>query len=96
MFNSQRFHRISSVVACGGLRRIARTVTKLSASSTSENTRYSPTHLFRLRYFGDENRWGFAFFACSSQKYELSMLPTGDFYGTPEDAFDAAAMCYLS
>jgi hypothetical protein len=49
-----------------------------------------------LRYFGDEDRWAFAFFAYSSEKYELSMLPSGDFYGKPEEAFDAAAQNYLS
>lgn len=58
--------------------------------------RNTPTHLFRLRYFGDENGWAFAFYAYSSEGYELSVLPTGDFFGTPEEAFDAAAACYLT
>jgi hypothetical protein len=35
-------------------------------------------------------------FAYSSETYELCMLPSGEFCGTPQDAFDAAAMCYLS
>ena len=61
-----------------------------------ERLRQTPTHLCRLRYFGDEDRWAFAFFAYSSEKYELSMLPSGDFYGKPEEAFDAAAQNYLS
>ena len=60
-----------------------------------ERLRNTPTHLFRLRFFGDEQRWEFAFYAYSSQTYELSILPTGDFCGSPEDAFDAAALCYL-
>jgi len=60
-----------------------------------ERLRNTPTHLCRLRYFGDEERWGFAFFAYSSQKYELSMLPSGEFFGTPEDAFATAAGLYL-
>jgi len=57
--------------------------------------RNTPTHLCRLRYFGDD-RWGFAFFAYSSEKYELSMFPSGEFLGTPEDAFFVSAQGYLS
>jgi hypothetical protein len=57
--------------------------------------RSTPTHLCRLRYFGDD-RWGFAFFAYSSEKYELSMFPSGEFLGTPEDAFFVSAQGYLS
>ena len=52
-------------------------------------------HLCRLRYFGDEERWGFAFFTYSHEKYELSIFPDGDFFGPPEDAFDASAGLYL-
>lgn len=57
--------------------------------------RNTPTHLCRLRYFGDD-RWGFAFFAYSSEKYELSMFPSGEFLGTPEDALFVSAQAYLS
>ena len=60
-----------------------------------ERLRNTPTHLCRLRYFGDEERWAFAFFAYSSEKYELSMLPSGEFFGTPEDAFAVAGATYL-
>ena len=60
-----------------------------------ERLRNTPIHLCRLRYFGDEERWAFAFFAYSSEKYELSILPCGDFYGSPEDAFATAAGLYL-
>ena len=59
-----------------------------------ERLRNTPTHLFRLRFFGDEERWAFAFFAYSHETYELSILPSGDFYGTPEEALDAAAESY--
>jgi len=55
----------------------------------------TPTHLCRLRYSGDD-RWGFAFFAYSSEKYELSMFPSGEFLGTPEDAFFVSAQIYLN
>ena len=61
----------------------------------TEGLRNTPIHLCRLRYFGDEDRWCFAFFTYSSRKYELSFLPSGDFFGTPEDAFAVAAEVYL-
>jgi len=57
--------------------------------------RSTPTHLCRLRYFGND-RWGFAFFAYSSEKYELSMFPSGEFVGVPEDAFIVSAEAYLN
>ena len=43
----------------------------------------------------DEERWGFAFYTYSNEKYELSVFPSGDFRGTPEEAFDTAAQLYL-
>jgi hypothetical protein len=61
-----------------------------------ERLRNTPTHLCRLRYFGDEERWGFAFYTYSNEKYELSIFPSGDFRGTPEEAFDTAAQVYLT
>jgi len=42
-----------------------------------ERLRNVPTHPCRLRYGGDEEHWGFAFFAHSSEKYELSVFPSG-------------------
>ena len=60
-----------------------------------ERMRNTPTHLCRLRYFGDEEKWGFAFYTYSHEKYELSMFPSGDFYGPPEDAFLVSANAYL-
>jgi hypothetical protein len=56
-----------------------------------ERLRNTPTHLCRLRYFGDD-RWGFAFYTYSHEKYELSVFPTGAFFGKPEDAFRASAV----
>lgn len=56
-----------------------------------ERLRNTPTHLCRLRYFGGDD-WGFAFFAYSSEKYELSVFADGNFIGKPEDAFAASAM----
>ena len=60
-----------------------------------ERLRTTPTHLCRLRYFGDEEAWGFAFYTYSGERYELAIFPTGEFYGTPEDAFEVSAGMYL-
>jgi hypothetical protein len=60
-----------------------------------ERLRDTPTHLCRLRYFGDEEGWGFAFYTYSGERYELSVFPTGEFFGPPEDAFATAAGVYL-
>lgn len=60
-----------------------------------ERLRNTPTHLCRLRFFGDEERWGFAFYTYSNERYELSMFPSGDFFGTPEEAFQVSAGAYL-
>ena len=51
--------------------------------------------LCRLRYGGYVNEWGFAFYAASSEKYEDSMLPSGAFSGSVEDALDCACGTYL-
>ncbi len=59
-----------------------------------ERLRKTPTHLCRLRYFGDD-RWSFAFYTYSNEKYELSVFPNGEFFGKPEDAFMASAV-YLN
>jgi hypothetical protein len=59
-----------------------------------ERLRNTPVHLCRLRYFSDD-KWGFAFYTYSNEKYELSIFPNGSFTGTPEEAFAVSAM-YLS
>jgi len=61
-----------------------------------ERLRNTPTHPCRLRYFGDEEAWGFAFYTYSNDRYELSIFPSGDFYGSPEEAFHVSAEVYLS
>jgi hypothetical protein len=60
-----------------------------------ERLRATPTHLCRLRYFADEERWGFAFYTYSNERYELSVFPSGEFVGPPEEAFRVAADAYL-
>lgn len=57
-----------------------------------ERLRNTTTHLCRLRFFGDQDRWGFAFYTYSQEKYELSVFDNGDFFGNPEDAFAASAV----
>ncbi|HEX8411706.1 MAG TPA: hypothetical protein VF883_22855 [Thermoanaerobaculia bacterium] len=63
-----------------------------TGESTGGEIEDVPTHLCRLRYFGHEDQWSFSFFTYSNMKYELAVFPDGSFYGTPEDAFDAAAV----
>jgi prepilin-type processing-associated H-X9-DG protein len=52
--------------------------------------------LCRLRYGGSANRWGFAFYRASHDDYEESILPSGAFVGSPEEALDCACGVYLS
>jgi hypothetical protein len=60
-----------------------------------ERLRKTPTHLCRLRFFGDEERWAYAFYTYSNERYELSVFPSGEFLGPPEDALHASATVYL-
>ncbi len=60
-----------------------------------ERLRTTPTHLCRLRYFGDDDRWSMAFYTYSQEKYEPCVFDTGTWEGPPEAAFDTAAV-YLT
>jgi hypothetical protein len=51
-----------------------------------------PTHLCRLRYFGDQDSWTLSFYTYSHEKYEPCVFDNGTFYGTPEEAFETAAV----
>ena len=51
--------------------------------------------LFRLRYGGSASTWGFAFYTGSSADYQDSVLPSGAFTGSPEEALDCACGAYL-
>ncbi len=57
-----------------------------------DRLRTTPIRLCRLRYFGDEEAWGLAFYTYSSESYEFAAFPSGDFRGSPEDALQAAAL----
>ena len=52
--------------------------------------------LFRLRYVGSHDQWGFAIYLASKDGYEDSILPRGSFTGAPEEALDCACGLYLS
>jgi hypothetical protein len=56
-----------------------------------EHLRNTPRHLCRIRYFGDPDRWSFAFYTYAHEKYEPSFLLSGKFQGTPEEAFETCA-----
>ncbi len=77
-----------------------------SPPSTSVTAPRSPTspaqpklttrsHLCRLRYLGTPDEWGFAAYLASRDSYEDSLLPTGSFTGTPEEALDCVCGLYL-
>lgn len=55
-----------------------------------------PLQLCRLGYLGSNDRWAFAFYKYSDGCYEPSILPSGQFAGEPEEAFDCAAAVYLA
>jgi len=57
-----------------------------------ERLRKTPTHLCRLRYFGNEDRWSMAFYTYSHEKYEPCFFASGSDHGTPEEAFDIGAV----
>jgi hypothetical protein len=50
----------------------------------------------RLRYGGSATRWGFAIYLASGNGYRDSILPTGTFAGSPQDALDCACDLYLA
>jgi hypothetical protein len=52
--------------------------------------------LFRLRYAGYANRWGFAIWLAGKEGYEDSTLPNGCTAGTTEEALDCACGLYLN
>jgi hypothetical protein len=50
-----------------------------------------PVHLCRLGYLGSADRWQYAFYKYSTEKYALSLCASGSFEATPEEAFDSSA-----
>jgi hypothetical protein len=54
--------------------------------------RETPIHLCRLRYSGREDDWSMAFYIYSHEKYEPCLFHNGSWTGTPEEAFEVAAV----
>lgn|SRR5574337_300764 len=54
-----------------------------------------PVELCRLGYLGSIDRWAYAFFKYSDECYAPSVVASGSFVATPEQAFDCAAEVYL-
>ena len=52
--------------------------------------------LCRLRHTGMDDTWEFAYNSFSSERFEVSCLPSGLPFGTPEECFDCAAGLYLA
>jgi hypothetical protein len=53
--------------------------------------------LFRLKWTGHrDGLWAFAIWLASKDGYERSVLPSGMFLGTPEEAMDCACGLYLN
>lgn len=50
----------------------------------------------RLCYGGSASVWGFALYLASTDKYEDTIVPTGDFAGSPEGALDCACGLYVA
>jgi hypothetical protein len=57
-----------------------------------EGLRNTTIHICRIRYFGNEDRWSFAWYTYAHEKYEPAFLITGADQGTPEEACEAAAL----
>lgn len=55
-----------------------------------------PLCLCRLRYLGSSDTWGFACYLASKDGYEDSILPSGSFTGSPEEALDCVCGLYLN
>ena len=49
-------------------------------------------HLCRLRYFAGHQRWSVAFYTYSHERYEPTMFPSGEPFGTPEEGFEVGAI----
>ena len=60
-----------------------------------ERLRATPMHLCRLRYFSFRSHWSVALYTYSNERYAPTVLPTGEYFGTPEECFALAASFHL-
>jgi hypothetical protein len=51
-----------------------------------------PTELCRLGFLGGMERWEYAFYSYSHERYERSVCASGSFVATPEEALDSSAV----
>ena len=65
-------------------------ITHESREAYIERMQNFPIHLGRIRYFGDD-RWSYAFYTYSNERYEAATFGNGEWFGTPEQAFDMGA-----
>ena len=52
--------------------------------------------LARLEYLGDPQRWGFALYQASTENYQETVLPSGQWTGTPNEVLDCACAVHLA
>ncbi len=57
-----------------------------------QRLRETPLHLCRLRYFAGRGFWSVAFYTYSHEQYEATVFPSGEVYGSPEEAFELGAV----
>ena len=55
----------------------------------------TPVHLLRLRYFGNPDRWSFAWYNDATEEYEPATFPSGEAAGLPEDAMEFVLKSHL-
>lgn len=67
---------------------------RMSHAGYVEDVRNTAVHLVRLRHF-DPDRWSLAFYTYSNERYEPCRYPSGEWFGTVEQAFDVGAV-YLT
>ena len=54
-----------------------------------------PLELFRLGYVASIDQWAYSFFKYSDKRYEPSVVASGSFLATLEQAFDCAAGVHI-
>lgn len=64
----------------------------ISREERIEQLRKMPTHLCRLRYFGNADKWSLAYYSYAQMNYKASYFDNGSQHGTPEEAFDTCSM----
>jgi hypothetical protein len=52
--------------------------------------------LARIEYLGDPQHWAFALYQASTENYQETVLPSGQWTGTPKEALDCACAVHLA